>query len=256
MIHARPRAAASPVLAVALLALLGLAGCARDGSDWAAAQEADTPEAYDDFVTRHPQSEFAAKAKERSAQKIEERDWAAATQSDSPEAYQKFVGRHPDGKWTQEARIRIENFNVMAASAPEVAPAPAPASATPPGAVAAAPGPALRPSAAAPPKPVTTVASAAAAAPAAAAASTPASAGHRVQLGAFSTVGKAEAEWSRLRARFAPLQALEPRIGAVQTAAGRLFRLQAGLPGEAEAKALCDTLKAGGQACLYVPPTK
>jgi cell division septation protein DedD len=91
-------------------------------------------------------------------------------------------------------------------------------------------------------------------APAAATASAPA--GHRVQLGAFSTVEKAEAEWSRLRDRFAPLQALEPRIGAVQTAAGRLFRLQAGLGGEAEAKALCDSLKAGGQACLYVPPTK
>jgi cell division septation protein DedD len=235
----RSHAAVSPVVAVALLALLGLAGCARDGQDWSSAQAADTQEAYDDFVTRHPQSEFVAKAKVRSAQLAEERDWAVATQADSPEGYIKFISQHPDGKWTQEARIRVENFNVMAASAPDAAPGPASPVATAPATAPAAKAPQAAPVAAAGP---------------AVAATSPQAGGHRIQLGAFSTVEKAEAEWSRLRARFAPLQSLEPRIGAAQTPAGRLFRLQAGLPGAAEAKSLCDTLKAGGQACLYVPP--
>jgi cell division septation protein DedD len=236
MPHARPLAVASPVAAVAMLTLLALAGCARDGQDWRSAQDADTQEAYDAFLAKYPQSEFAPKAKERAAQLMEERDWAVATQSDTPEAYQKFVAAHADGKWTQEARIRIENFNVMAASAPEV---PAPA---------ASAAPATRPAA---PAPVSAPKPAATQAPAAASASP---GEHRVQLGAFSSVEKAEAEWARVRERFAPLQSLEPRITAVQTAAGRLFRLQAGLPDAAAAKALCDTVKAGGQACLYVPP--
>ena len=75
----------------------------------------------------------------------------------------------------------------------------------------------------------------------------------RVQLGAFSSVDKAEAEWTRARARFTPLQALEPRITPADTRVGRLFRLQAALPDAAAAKALCDELKAAGQACLVVP---
>lgn len=79
-------------------------------------------------------------------------------------------------------------------------------------------------------------------------------AGYRVQLGAFSSVAKAEAEWARVRGRFPELQSLEPRITAAQTRAGRLFRLQAGVPGAAEAARLCDTLKGSGQACLVVPP--
>jgi cell division septation protein DedD len=247
MPHARPLAVASPVAVAvavaAMLALLALAGCARDGQDWRSAQDADTQEAYDAFLAKYPQSEFAPKARERAAQLLEERDWAAATQSDTPEAYQKFVAAHADGKWTQEARIRIENFNVMAASAPEEPVAPAAASPAP---VAPASKPAAP--ASSPPR-------APAPQPAPKPAATPAPAGeHRVQLGAFSSVGKAEAEWTRVRERFAPLQSLEPRITAVQTAAGRLFRLQAGLPDAAAAKSLCDTLKAGGQACLYVPP--
>jgi cell division protein FtsN len=245
MPHARPLAAASPVAVVAMLTLLALAGCARDGQDWRSAQDADTQEAYDAFLAKFPESEFAPKARERAAQLLEERDWAVATQADTPEAYQKFVAAHGDGKWTQEARIRIENFNVMAASAPEM---PAAAATAPPAAPAAA---AARPAAPAPasaPRPAATPAPAAAAGTAAPAGE------HRVQLGAFSSVEKAESEWARVRERFAPLKSLEPRINAVQTAAGRLFRLQAGLPDAAAARALCDTLKAGGQACLYVPP--
>lgn len=220
----RPLAAAAlPVAAASLLVLLALAGCARDGQDWRSAQQADTQEAYDAFLAKHPGSEFAPNAKERAGQLVEERDWAGATTSDTPEAYQSFIGRHPGGKWTQEARIRVENFYVMAAAAPEV--------------------------------PAGSAASAGPAAPPATAASAPGSSrDHRVQLGAFSSVGNAEAEWTRARGRFAALQGLEPRITAVQTPARQLFRLQATLPDAAGAKALCETLKAGGQACLYVPP--
>lgn len=240
----RPPAAASPVVAAALLVLLALGGCARDGRDWRSAQQADTQEAYDAFLAKHPASEFAPKAKERAGQFVEERDWASATTSDSPEAYQSFIGRHPRGKWTQEARIRVENFYVMAATAPEV-PAASAASAQTTAAVAASVSPpAARPAAtAAPGAPPDAVAGAAG------------NAGeHRVQLGAFSSLENAEAEWTRVRERFAALQSLDPRITAVQTEARRLFRLQATLPDAAAAKALCEKLKADGQACLYVPP--
>ena len=262
-----PRPTALVVLARggALLALLALAACAGDAGDWKGAQQADTQEAYEAFVAKHPDSEFAAQARTRVAQLVEERDWTAATQADTPEAYQKFVAQHADGKWTQEARIRIENFNVMAAAAPEApateaAPASAApqAAATPPAAAAAAaPKAPARPDAtrAAVARPAARSAAVSIAAPAVAdtPVATAGDGGTRVQLGAFSSVDKAEAEWTRARGRFAPLQSLEPRITPAQTRAGRLFRLQAAVPDADAAKALCEQLKAAGQACLVVP---
>jgi cell division septation protein DedD len=236
----RPTVPVALVRGATLFALLALAACAGDAGDWKRAQQADTQAAYDAFVAKYPDSEFAAQARERAAQLAEQRDWDAATRADTPEAYQKFVAQHADGKWTEEARIRIENFNLMAASAPE-----APAETVAPNAAAPAPVAARAVRAASAPRPV------AAKTPAPAAGAT--GDGARVQLGAFSSVDKAEAEWTRARARFTTLQALEPRITPAETRAGRLFRLQAALPDADAAKALCDELKAAGQACLVVP---
>lgn len=285
-----PRQTVVLCLTAGTLALL-LAACAGDAGDWKSAQQADTQEAYDAFLAKHADSKFAPQARERAAQLVEQRDWATATQADTPEAYQAFIAQHADGKWTQEARIRVENFNVLAAAAPDApagaastapAPAPAPAVAAPVAAatakVAAAPVAAAAPPAAAPaatPKPLPVAARTPAPVPASAraAAPTPAaragtaaapaaataapsgasSAGIRVQLGAFSSVDKAEAEWSRARGKFPALQALEPRITPAETKAGRLFRLQAGVADAAAAQQLCDSLKAASQPCLVVP---
>ncbi len=166
------------------------------------------------------------------------------------------------GKWTQEARIRVVNFYVMAATAPEV-----PAASAAPVSAPAAPQAQTVAGAATGPSPAAKPAATAAAAMPAVAKSAPLAASgpvpvapqgavgdHRVQLGAFSSVENAEAEWTRVRARFATLQGLDPRITAVQAKSKRLYRLQATLPDAAAAQALCGTLKAGGQACLYVPP--
>ena len=280
MSQTRPTAARRLRVPAACLLLVALAACARDAGDWKAAQGLDTQEAYESFIAQHPDSAFVPQAKTRAMQLVEERDWAAATQADTPEAYRQFIGQHPDGKWTQEARIRVENFNVLAAVAPDAheaavraapaapvpaaapaavsatAPAPAPRSAGPaPAAPPAAPRP-LATASAAPASPAVkpvSVATPSAASTALPAPSPPGPGGPRVQLGAFSSVDKAEAEWSRARDRFPALQALEPRITAAETRAGRLFRLQAGLQDTAAAADLRARLKAGGQPCLVVP---
>ncbi|MCP5339269.1 MAG: SPOR domain-containing protein [Sinobacteraceae bacterium] len=256
----RTPTAPARLLPVLCAALLALAACARDAGDWKSAQTEDTQEAYEAFLARHPDSQFAPLAKVRAMQLLEEHDWAEATQADTPEAYQGFIVRHPDGKWTPEARIRIENFKLMAATtanaadAPGVPAAPATSTVAPPASAAVAPRPA-----ATSPAPAPTRSAAPAVAPpaprgAGAATASNAAAGHRVQLGAFSSTAKAEAEWARLRSRFPLLQPLEPQITAVETRNGRLFRLQAGVADAAEAGRLCERLKAGGQACLVVPP--
>ena len=51
---------------------------------------------------------------------------------------------------------------------------------------------------------------------------------------------------------FAELKPLSPLVTPVQTGSGKLYRLQAELASEANARDLCARLNAGGQACIYV----
>ncbi len=135
-------------LGLLLCALLG--ACARDAEDWKAAAAADTPEAYEAFLQRHPQSGQAAEALRRSKELAEKPAWDLATQSDTAESYRRFLAQHPDGNWAQEARVRIANFELaeapseppsaaVAGSAAPVAAAPPAVMAPPPVIVAPAP---------------------------------------------------------------------------------------------------------------------
>lgn len=251
-------------LAVAVAALC-LAACSPEAGDWRNAQSADSIEAYDGFIAKYPQSEFAAQARERTKQLAEERDWQAATSADTADAYQQFLSQYPEGKWAQEARVRIENFNVMqggaaAAAAPAAAAPPTPEPAEASGSAASpAPPPAAAKPAPAPAKPAVVEKPAPAAKPATQpapkpAASTAASGGHRVQLGAFSTEAKAREAWQAARSRYAGLRDLKPQIAPRSAGGSTLYRLQAGVRSEADARTLCAALAQGGQACLYVPP--
>ena len=170
------------VVSVALLAIVFAvaSGCSRENQEWHSAQAADTIEGYDDFVGKHPQSEFAEQAKTRVKQLSEERDWERATVADTADAYQQFLAQHAEGKWAQEAHIRVENFNVLdgsskgaAATAGASAAAAAAAGAAKGGAASAAtPAAIVKPVAA--PQPATKAATKAALAPKSVAAPKPA----------------------------------------------------------------------------------
>jgi cell division septation protein DedD len=79
--------------------------------------------------------------------------------------------------------------------------------------------------------------------------------GYGIQLGAFGSQASADHEWERLQGRFgAQLHGKSPRIVVASTSSGSLYRLQAPAAGEAEARALCDSLKEQAQACVPVLP--
>jgi hypothetical protein len=85
--------------------------------------------------------------------------------------------------------------------------------------------------------------------PAAPAAGAPAAGGVGVQVGAFSTQAKAEAEWARLKGQHSMLSGVAHRVVAGQADIGTVYRLQA-VPGDAAAaNALCGRLKAAGVSC-------
>ncbi len=240
-------------------ALLTIAGCSGDQQDWRAAEAAGTSEAYQHFLEQHPDSELAAKARERVGEFAEDRDWQQAAKLGTGDAYRAFLAAHPNGRWSQEARIRVESsaLGSMSRMEPQVPGQTASratgvkllrlasASSTVPAGVLAEPS-----AGAAPAAPLTAAVPAAGLAPEALAGK-----GYAVQLGAFGTPGSANREWRRLKSRFgAQLAGLTPQVVRAGTSSGQLFRLQARAAGEAQARAICARLKAQSQPCVPVIP--
>ena len=225
-----------------LLALAGtllLAACSHEAADWKAATTADTSEAYQQFLTQHPNSPNAAQARTRVQQLQEDHDWQAATSADTREAYEQFVAQHPDSRWTQEARIRIENFAQSGAPAAgaAVAAAAAGAGAAAGGAGASAGAGTRHVAGKGPTKShVATTGGA-----------------HYIQLGAYHSQAGAESQWKRLSARYSrELGTLTPRYVSGKVKSRAVVRLQVAVSSRAQAKSLCTRLRAHGQACVPV----
>src|SRR6516162_6013805 len=139
------------LLVLILAAALGVAGCSRQQSDWEKTRAANTTDAYELFLKKYPNGEFAAQAQARVKELYEERDWQKARDTDTQEGYQAFLKQYPEGKWAEEARIRIENFT-LAQVPPNATPGAADAGKAAAAATSAAP-PSVPPPAAAPPSP-------------------------------------------------------------------------------------------------------
>lgn len=214
-----------PLVTALSISLLALAGCSREKSDWRSAQAADSPESYQQFIDKHPESSRVATARERLQQLAEEKDWRAAAGVDTLAAYQQFIAQHPAGKWAKEAQVRIDGFTREGGAAAAVPNAMAPTA--PAAGEAAAPEPA----------PVA------------------ASSGYGVQLGAFSSAERANEEWKKLQAGSAGLlDGLAPRVVVGEASGKTLYRLQAEVRDEAQARAICGGLKVANKPCVPVIP--
>jgi cell division septation protein DedD len=254
-------------LLAATVALLALAACSHVGADWKQAQQADTPEAYQECLRLHADSEFSVRAQERIKQLAEDRDWQAASAADSLDAYQQFVATHADGKWAQEARVRIENFQLGTQPAAGTAGGAAPGASSAAGGSPAPLSPVPAKPAPAPTAPVAaakpaTKPAAAARAPAAKspppahkpAASAKAARGtHLAQLGAFGSRASAVAAWEKLSARYgSELGALQPRYSSGKSGGKPVVRLQVRVGSVQQVRELCTKLKHHKQPCVAV----
>jgi len=210
--------------------LLALSACSREKSDWRSAQAADTTESYQQFVAAHPDSTFAVTAHERLGQLAEEKDWRTAAGTDTLEAYQQFLAQYPAGKWAHEAQLRVDNFAGNAAAAGSGA------------AAASAPQPPAAGEGASLPAPAVS-------------APDDAGGGFGVQLGAFSSAERANEEWKKLQTQAAgTLDGLAPRVVVGEASGKTIYRLQAQVRDEAQARAICGGLKVAKKPCVPVIP--
>lgn len=220
-----------PLRVLILAAVLPLLSGCGELEDWRSTQRADTLEAYESYLDRHPQSQYAPVAQRRIVDLEEQRDWLIATESDSAEGYRTFINTHPKGRWTREARLRLQNF----LAPPGVI---GPAAIEP---VEPVPPPAMLP--AVPVEP-----------PSAAVAVEPAPVTHRIQLGAFSSRDKALEAWREARTTHLELQGLVSQVIVGSNGQFEIFRLQASVVSEERAREVCRVLVTAGQGCVYVPP--
>jgi hypothetical protein len=230
---------ARALVTVFAISLLSLSGCSREKSDWRSAQAADSAESYQQFIDSHPESTLVTNARERLSQLAEEKDWRAAAEVDSLDAYQKFLAQYPQGHWAREAKVRIDAFasGGAAGSVAAAAVTGASASATPaaPAGESPAGAGAVMPDGGPPPL----------------------SAGYGVQLGAFSSAERANEEWKKLAAGTAgTLDGLNPRVVVGEASGKTIYRLQAEVRDEAQARAVCGGLKAANKPCVPVIPAR
>lgn len=251
-------------LAAALAALALVSACNNPEADWQKAQAENTEAAYQAFLEKNPEGEWAQKAQAELDAIKDRRDWENAQTSDAIEAYNSYLLAHPTGEHMGEARQRIaeleteaawaaaqaastkeafEDFLIRYADAPQaeqarsalaaLAPPPPP------------PPPPPEPKAKAAPK-------AAKAAPAKPAAKTaaPPKGDYQVQLGAFSDAAKAQSEKARMEKRYHSI------VGSlsVQKPAGgdKLYRVKTSAMSESAARSACQKLKGSGQDCMVV----
>ncbi len=226
---------ATLMMTMVVVALMVIA-CSGRQQQWETARRADTLEAYQRFLQTYPDGEFASQAQARVRELQESSDWQKAMQTDTADGYQQFINQHPQGRMADEARIRLGNFAL--AQTPSNTPSEGTAEA---GATLTA-GLQLPPAKTSASTPASTTATNAG--------------GYRIQLGAFSGGDKqAMGEWRRLQAEYPQLlSGLSPSVKLATTPTGHLYRLQAGMLPEANARQVCATLKASNQACIVVPP--
>lgn len=241
-------------LVLCLCAVLSLAACSRQQTDWEKTRAANTTDAYELFLKKYPTGEFTAQAQARVKELYEERDWQKARDTDTLEAYQAFLKQYPEGKWTEEARIRVENFTLASAdataspqAAPQAPPPELPPAAGTPSIKATAPRATAAPRAAAP----------GAAAPGTTVRTHAKSQGaYGVQLGAFkSGADAANQRWAALEKQYPKvLSGLSPKVSPTKGASGTLYRLQVASLSEDRANSICKALKAASQACVLLHP--
>lgn len=92
-----------PVLFLLVILLLG--SCSNPERDFKNAEQANTEQAFKEFVKKYPDSPLAAQASNR----IEELAYDKATGMGTPSAYQTFLTQHPTSRFAGKAQEALEN---------------------------------------------------------------------------------------------------------------------------------------------------
>lgn len=244
-------------LVVAAVVFSMVAACSNPEADWQKAEAENTEAAYQSFMDKYPEGEWAQKAQSQLDAIKDTQDWENAQTADAIQAYNNYLLEHTTGAHMGEARQRISELETEAAWSAAQAAGTQEAlddfliryADAPQAEQARAMLAALAPPPPPEPKPVP---KAAKKPPAKAGAPALPKGNYQVQLGAFSAMDKAQAEKTRMEKRYQSI------VGAlmIQKPAGAdsLYRVKSAGTTEAAARSACQQLKGAGQDCMVVSP--
>jgi len=89
-----------------LAALFMFAACASEKNDWQKAETEDSISAYRGFIDKHPDSEFAAEAKNR----IHKIIFQTYSQRNSIGSYKEYINKNPNSPLRADAESRIQSL--------------------------------------------------------------------------------------------------------------------------------------------------
>jgi outer membrane protein assembly factor BamD (BamD/ComL family) len=89
-----------------------LTACNNPESDFKKAEQANTEQAYDDFIKKHPDSSLIAQAKAH----MEQNAYGDAQKNPTVAAYETFLQRFPSGELAQKAKSELEALEFDQAS--------------------------------------------------------------------------------------------------------------------------------------------
>jgi hypothetical protein len=89
-----------------LIIVIALIGCATAQEDWKKAQAKDTVQAYQEFLEKHPSSDWTETARHN----IEEADWERAQNLNIYQTYQDFLAKYPASEHADITKQKIEKF--------------------------------------------------------------------------------------------------------------------------------------------------
>jgi len=93
-------------LLVIVVLIFFIVGCASIASRYSEVRGIDTIEAYEEFIQKYPDSEYANKAR----MQIDE---LSAKTKNTIEVYREFIVRHPESEFVKEAKVRIKELFLM-----------------------------------------------------------------------------------------------------------------------------------------------
>ena len=96
---------------LSLIVATVLVACSSAESDWSKASTANTAEAYQDFLTKHPTGAHAQDAHDRLQKLGDDKDWSDAQQSNTADAYQQYLQKEPNGAHAADAHTQLDALN-------------------------------------------------------------------------------------------------------------------------------------------------
>lgn len=93
-----------------LIAVIALAGCDRDRSDFNHAAREDSRQAFEQYTQQHPNGAYVSQAQMKIEEKIDDEAWSGAKAKGTLESLAAYVRAHGNGRHLKEAEIEKQTL--------------------------------------------------------------------------------------------------------------------------------------------------